>query len=243
MNELDFPYLFSVCLAGVPLTCSAHFPETAALFGADCREMPSDPSGVRVLPAQWDYWAHTGKPCNAAAEFSLFSGSCSDALLSHDRVLVHAAAFRHRDRAYLFAAAPGVGKSTQVRTLTELYPGEFSVVCGDRPVLECRSDGSVFVHPSPWNGKEGWCGADTAPLAGIFCLERGEETSLSLLSKKEAVVPILGAMISNYEAEETIRILARLEEQILKSCPVYRYVNGGVPDSSRLLYEHLFAKE
>ncbi len=243
MNERKLSIFFRVGLAGVPLDCAAHYADTVDWFGAYRLCEDAAPGGVRVSPEQWDYWQKTGKPCDAAAEFSMFAGACSDALTPHSRVLIHAAAFAFRGRAYLFAAAPSVGKSTQVRTLEELYPGEFSVICGDRPVLECRDDAAVLVHPSPWNGKEGWCGAPAAPLAGIFCLERGEETSLAQLSKKEAVLPVLRALISNFETEETIRALSGLEERIIRSAPVYRYVNGGVPDSTRFLYEHVFAKE
>ena len=50
---------------------------------------------------------------DAVAEFSMLSGGCSDALLPYSRFLIHAVAFRYRDEAYLIAAAPGVGKSTQ----------------------------------------------------------------------------------------------------------------------------------
>ncbi len=243
MEQFVLQHSFCAALAGVPLTCSVHFRETAAFFGPDCRAVPFASDGVHAHAAQLRYWMQGGKPVDAAAEFSMLAGGCSDALLPHARCVIHSAAFRFRDRAYLFAAAPSVGKSTQIRTLMELYPGRFSVICGDRPILECRDDGSVLVYPSPWNGKENWGGADAAPLAGVFCLLRGEKTSLALYSEKEAVLPVLRAMISNYESEETVRQLAALEERILKAAPVYRYVNGGVPDSSRYLYECVLEKE
>ena len=243
MCDFKFFNSFYVRLAGVTVNCAAHFDDTWRYFKSAYIGASESSGNAFVTKAQLDFWPQTGKPIDAGAEFSMLSGGCSDALLPHSRFLIHAVAFRYREKAYLIAAAPGVGKSTQIRTLMELYPDEFSVICGDRPILECRSDGSVFVHPSPWNGKEDWSGADGAPLGGIFFLERGAETSVEPLSKKEAVLPFFRALISTFETEETIARLAQLEEQTLQFCPTYCYVNGGVPDSSRFLYEHIFAKE
>lgn len=239
MELLDF---FRVKLAGVEVDCAARFKDTHRYFGDYCLGNSTKKDGAFATSAQRAFWLGLGKADDAGADFSMLAGGCGDALLTHDRCLIHAAAIRFRGRAWLFAAAPGVGKSTQVRTLMELYPGQFSVICGDRPILESRGDGTVLVHPSPWNGKEGWHGAEAAPLAGIFCLQRGEETSLEPLSPKKAVLPVFRTLIANFETEDTVRLAAALEERILLAAPVWRYVNGGVPDSSRFLYEHVFCE-
>ena len=114
-----------------------------------------------------------------------------------------------------------------------------AVICGDRPVLELQADGTVMVHPSPWNGKENWHGAEKAPLAGILCLKRGKETSIRRWTKAEAVIPVYMSLISSRETEELIRQLSAFETELLTRVPVYEYVNGGVPDSARYLYENL----
>lgn len=233
---------FSILLAGVKVFCTAQFPETPDYFKNYDARLTEYTGGAFVTDTQKAVWDTTGKPDNAFAEFSMLSGGCSDALMTHGRCLVHAVAFRYSDKAFLFTAPPGVGKSTQVRTLMELYPGRFSVICGDRPILECRDDGTVFVHPSPWNGKENWHGADGAVLSGILCLERGEKTQIDVLTQKQAVLPVLRAVISNHESEKTIKMTAALTEHIIRSCPVYRYINGGVPESTRILYQRLFAE-
>ena len=35
-----------------------------------------------------------------------------------------------------------------------MFPDEITMISGDMPVLERREDGTVWAHPSPWNGKE-----------------------------------------------------------------------------------------
>ena len=176
-------------------------------------------------------------------EASYLSGKCSDALLDQGICLIHAAAVRFQDRAYLFAAAPGVGKSTQVKTLMELYPGEFSVICGDRPALKLEADGSVTVHPTPWNGKEGWGGAPSAPLEAVFFLKRGEQTAFRQLSVRKAVIPTWEALIQTSITEEKIRCAADFASALLKSVPTWEYINGGIPDSCRILYDQLLRRK
>ncbi len=240
MNHLHRGYQLNIAGVAVPLAC--RFAGTPRLFGAYASP---DQGGEAVFVEQagWDFWPQTGKPLDAEAEASLFTTAVSDALLQHDRCIIHAVAFRFRDRAWLMSAASGVGKSTQIRSLQELYPGEFGVICGDRPALQLMDDGTVWVHPTPWNGKENWFGAEGAPLAGIFCLTRGEETRIARLKPQKAVLPLFPALISAYETKEQIRRLAAFEDQLLRRVPVYDYCNGGVPDSTRILYQTIFAGE
>ena len=156
---------------------------------------------------------------------------------------MHAAAFRDEEKAWLIAADPGVGKSTQIRTLQELYPGTFSVVCGDRPVLQLMEDGMVMVHPSPWNGKEFWGGADAAPLAGIICLRRGEEDAVHMLRRKDAVIPVYGSLIHTAICEDIIRRAAAFADALLQGVPVWDFVNRDIPGSTELLYQKVLREE
>ena len=93
---------------------------------------------------------------------------------------------------------------------------------------------------SPWNGKEGWHGAEAAPLAAVLCLERGGTTSLEEMSVRDAVIPLYSSLISQHADEQTVRGLALMTSAVLKAAPVYQYVNGGVPDSTRYLYHVMF---
>ena len=135
-----------------------------------------------------------------------------------------------------------MGKSTQARTLRELYPGDFGVISGDRPVL-ALTEGGVWVHPSPWNGKEGWHGAEAAPLAGIVCLQRGVENALARLTPRIAALSVYGAVIHNASSPDVIRGAAAFAEKLIKQVPVWRLCSRDVPDSTRILYESVFTQE
>ena len=234
---------YTMTLIGREIPCSFRFAETASLFGPWITGPAKGNERFSVPQEDWDFWPTTGKPTDAEAEFSMFSAAASTALLSRKCCVVHAAAFRYRDRAWLIAGAPGVGKSTQIRNLLELRPGEFSVISGDRPILEAREDGSVTVHPSPWNGKEGWHGAEAAPLAGVIFLQRGEKNSVAPCSVPDAVIPLFTSLFHSGETEEILKLAASMATAVLTAAPAWNMTTFCVPDSTHLLYDTLFTEE
>lgn len=263
-------YKYQINLAGITVTCDFRFSGTIEYFRDYSASKAAEDAPVAVLPQRdWDEMAKQGIAFNAYSEYSVFTNCCSDVLLPFDRVILHAVALRWQDKAYLICANSGVGKSTQAKTLQALRPGEFGIICGDRPVLEfCQSEPaidvsqkppltpqsgfrggepakpeveSVRIHPSPWNGKENWRGAEAAPLAGIILLERGEENKLSAITEQEAILPLYTHFIHTAWAPETIRSVAALETRLLRSVPLWKLVTHEVPGSTMLLLDAIFS--
>ena len=243
MDQIETRYYHKIRIDGVTLDCAFRFPETAACFGPYAAGYSEEQQGISVPELEWRHWLSEGGMQDAHAEYSCFTACTSDALLRQERMIVHGVSFSLGGKAWLICAHSGVGKSTQVRTLQELYPGQVSVICGDRTVLRLESDGSVIACPSPWNGKEGWHGDEAAPLAGILLLERSEESDLLKLKPVLAAVPFLPSVICTYKEEETVHLMAAFVRELLNRVPVWRYRNGGVPESSRMLYEQLLSRE
>ena len=274
--------MIDVSLAGLTFPCRLRYPETARYFPAPnpaARCVGGDP--VCLSDEDWQYYLSDGMEDCAHTEFSLLTAAFSDALMGYDRLILHAVAVRWRDKAYLIAAQSGTGKSTQTRNLQQLRPGEFSVICGDRPALEfchCepatdvsqpppltpqsgfRGGGpakpvegsprvisteaeksvSILVHPSHWNGKENWYGADTAPLAGVILLRRGEENAICSLSPREAAVRTYAQIIQTCADPEKMKKAAALVTKLLNAVPIWQLTSFQVPDSTKLLLETVF---
>lgn len=230
-----------VSLSGIQIRCNLQFKYTAGFLHTITRDTTDDAAtaceAAVVSEQQFADWVRAGNQKDAYGEFCLLCVSVSEALLKCGRCLFHAAALSYKGRAWLIAAGSGVGKSTQCRNLTTKWPDEFSVINGDKPVIEVREDGSVMVHPSPWNGKEGWHGAEAAPLAGIVLLRRGEENSLVRVSEDKAAWRVFLSVFQSYTDNETIRMAAAMAEKIVKSSPVWLMTTHTVPDSTELLYE------
>ena len=113
------------------------------------------------------------------------------------------------------------------------------MISGDMPVLERREDGSIWAHPSPWNGKEKIGNRICAPIAGIVLLEQGKENAVTPLSAGDALRPFFNQFIVHPETEEQIRALARLMDQMLRNIPCFKLVNRGDDASTALLRETL----
>ena len=234
-------YACGIRLAEIPVCFRFHFQEAYEYFRSyEDKTIPADTSELLVSDEEWTYFLKRGVGYTSQAEASLLTAFASDHLMHFDAVILHAVAFVFRGKAWLITGESGAGKSTQVHNLQSLVPGEFSVICGDRPVIRLMEDGQVFVFPSPWNGKEGWKGADAAPLEGIICLTRGEENLVEEMPLRHAVVSVYKAVIHTARTEAGVLRAAELEGRILETCRIYKMVSRDIPQSSELLREKVF---
>ena len=173
-------------------------------------------------------------------EFKALIDLTSRVLLSSAPVCVfHAVAVSAFGKAWLITAPSGVGKTTQLKNwrLMKDVP-EVGVISGDMPVLERLPDGQVLVHPSPWNGKEGFRGAPAAPLCGIVCLERTgprEDNLIRRIDSKERLDRCLGQFVCRPETETQVRNFARLADAVLGGVPVWLLRNRGDAESTALM--------
>ena len=240
---------YALQLAGHALPFRTRYADTCDYFRAygkvlsmeqqACQEIAGSPVPVHIPDIDWREYLQSGMEDCPHTEYSMLTPHFSDALLPFDRVILHAVAIRWEDMAWLLCGESGVGKSTQARFLQELRPGEFTIICGDRPILSFH-DNEILVHPSPWNGKENWHGADAAPLSGIILLKRGEENRLACLSEKEAALQLYPHFIHTAWKAENIHMVAELETRMLDLAPVWQLTSHDVPASTRLLLESVF---
>lgn len=108
----------------------------------------------------------------------------AEQLPDFDRLVFHGAAVKAFEKAYIFTAPSGTGKTTHVRLLTEYFGDRVSIINGDKPILKVEND-EVIVYSTPWAGKERWQTNTCAPLGGIILLKRGKVNSIRRISPAE----------------------------------------------------------
>ena len=240
---------FEVQLSGLSIPCAARFAETERYFRefAPKAELCANsapllcPEQAVVPENDWKSAVEFGMLACAHTEYTVLTAYFSDILLRYHRVILHGVALKYQEKAYLICADSGVGKSTQARYLQELRPGAFEVICGDRPILQFNDrNEQIIVHPSPWNGKENWGSACTAPLAAVILLERGAENRIAPLQIRDAVVPMYTHFIHTGWEPENIQRVAELESKMLSAVPLWKLSSHDVPNSTMMMLESLF---
>ena len=168
-------------------------------------------------------------------EFHTLMLATGNLLLEYDRALFHGVALLWKGYAWIITAPSGTGKTTQLKLWKKTLKRDVKIINGDKPLIECRSDGTVWVYSSPWRGKErfgsqGLC----APLGGIILLEQGNDNTITRLHSKEAVFPLFIEFISYPENEVQLNHQAYILEQMMNEAPVWKLINLGDEDSVNL---------
>lgn len=229
-------------LAGIPIGIDLLYTDALLTFSESFTDR-SPVSSVAVLPSELDAVRNNYRDDSSTPyiEYMELCPRVSDALLSFDRVIFHGVAFKWRERAWIFTAPSGTGKTTQYIRWKTLFGGEVSIINGDKPVLSFAND-NITVHPSPWNGKEGMGQQLSAPLGGIVMLRQSGKNSIERVSAKDAAGVLFIQFLFSRNTPDDVRRVCRMEERMLRNIPVWRLENRGDADSARLCHDTL-AKE
>lgn len=119
------------------------------------------------------------------AEYYLSGYDFYKQLLSFNGCFLHASAVAYQNRAYLFSADSGVGKSTHTALWLKNFPGAY-ILNDDKPALR-KMDGRFFVFGTPWSGKTDLNRNEKVPLGAICFLERSEHNDIAPLKTGEAI--------------------------------------------------------
>lgn len=155
------------------------------------------------------------------------------------RCIYHGTAFIWRGKAWILTAVSGTGKTTQYRLWNQLFGDEIEVINGDKPVLEFRDDKSVWVWPSPWNGKENYRGTKSAELAGIVILEQADENTIERVNARDSIISIFRQFLFLAETVDEIRAAEPMLDTLLCCIPVWKLRNLGDLASAKLTYDTL----
>ena len=231
--------VFEASIAGHPVRYAFHYPKTRLFFRSWLKPC-IDAADVIARPEEIAR-AHAMMPEENAedyAEFKALIGCTARYLLRFDCTIFHAVAFLWQGRAWLLTAPSGTGKTTQFMNWRKLNPAEITMISGDMPVLELR-DNEVWVHPSPWNGKEAVGSFLSAPLGGVVLLEQDKENCMERLAPRSAIEKFFGQFTFDPETEEEILGLCRILDGILANTPTWKLSNKGDLASTKLLRETL----
>lgn len=151
-----------------------------------------------------------------------------------DAFLMHGSAIMVDNKAYLFTAPSGTGKSTHAGLWRQMLADRAIMINDDKPFI--RKDMNGFsACGTPWNGKHKLGSPICAPLAGICILEQAKENEISRLTAGDALNRL---MMQCYMPKNSIAALKTLEmlDVLLKQVPVYLLRCNISREAARLSY-------
>lgn len=127
-----------------------------------------------------------------------------------DAIVFHGSAVAVGDKAYLFTAKSGTGKTTHSKLWLKNIKGSY-IVNGDKPVIR-MIDGKPFVCGTPWMGKENYGTNKNVLLDAICFLKRGEENHLKPLEFSDMLSVILGQSYRPPTPDALLKTLKTIEK-------------------------------
>lgn len=133
--------------------------------------------------------------------------------------LLHNSFIRVDDKAILFTAPSGTGKSTQAE-LWRKYRGE-EVINGDRAAVRVEGE-KVMAYGIPYCGTSGICGQAKLPVAAIVYLSQGPENRIEPLRGLQAFKRMWeGCSVQLWEEADVARCSQTVTEAIQRANVVH----------------------
>lgn len=168
-------------------------------------------------------------------EYAATGASFYRHLLSFHGFMLHSSAIVVDGRAYLFTANSGTGKSTHTRLWLELFGDRAYILNDDKPALRLE-DGVWYAYGTPWSGKHDISVNTRVPVAGIACLERGEQNTIEPFGGQDAVLAILRQSNRPKAPEYRIKLLELLDK-LITTVPIWKLRCNMEPEAAIVSYE------
>lgn len=166
-------------------------------------------------------------------EFILIHEKIANQLYRFNRILIHGAAIAYNNQAYLFSGDSGIGKSTHIKYLKNLY-NDITIINGDKPIIDDKG----IVYGTPWSGKEKWNTNTSFPLKSIIFVNRDTYNHIEKLDKNECLERLLNNVYKENGLNEIINIL----DKALNNVTFYNLYCTDDPESAKLTFETIINK-
>ena len=148
--------------------------------------------------------------------------------------MVHASAVVHNQKAYLFSAPSGTGKSTHTQLWLKHFDDAY-ILNDDKPAIRLTPEGFV-VYGTPFSGKTDWNVNKAVPLGGICAIERSETNYIEKMPEDEALFRILNQTLRPYD-ENKMEILLKILDKLINNTPVYKLHCNMDPEAVDVAYK------
>ena len=154
----------------------------------------------------------------------------------HGKYALHSASNYYQEKAWLYSASSGTGKTTHVKLWEKLYA--VPVLNGDLNLLGMEKD-EVFVYGIPWCGTSGVYTTKKDPLGGIILLKRGTENRVCKLPQDERQLYTAQRMISPAWTEKQVDDSLLFAEKLSDRIPIRQLYCTQEPSAAAVMKEYI----
>lgn len=228
-------------LAGIPLRIGFRLPETAKYYSRFLLQEDCPEYDIAITEEDIDTYPEqcADGVLHPYDEHYMLIARASQFLLKRHRVLIHGVAFVWKGKAWLITAPSGTGKTTQLRHWQHLWNDQIALISGDKPVLEMKQDGRIWLYPSPWTGKEGDIGEASGELAGIVLLQQSGYNDIYRMKPRDAALKLFLQFLILGETGTEFQAVGEIESFLLRNIPIWCLENTGDEASAVLTYQTL----
>lgn len=157
----------------------------------------------------------------------------------HNIMMIHASAVKYQDKAILFTAPSGTGKTTQAELWRD-YVGA-KILNGDRVLIKSTDDEErLDAWGSPWAGSSPYIVNDCAEVSAIIVLEQARENSLRKMDVAEAMMHLSSnSFLPMWDARCLEGMLGVLD-LVLRKVPVYKLACRPDKEAVELVRNEIF---
>lgn len=149
-----------------------------------------------------------------AAEVLAILECLAENIFDYNMLLLHGAAIEYKNKAYLFMAPSGTGKSTHIRYWKEVLK-DVHIINGDKPII----DDKAYLYGTPWCGKERWGKPVSFKLDSLIFIERDSHNHIEKLEAKDCLNSLLKAVYLPKKEHERVFDLIN---KIFSNIPIYK---------------------
>ena len=155
-------------------------------------------------------------------------------LMKYQGMMLHSSCVVVDDRAYLFTAPCGTGKSTHTSLWLKKFGNRAFILNDDKPALRLE-EGVWYAYGTPWSGKHDISRNTRVPVGGIAIVERSDDNEIIRYGGAEAIRFLLTQVVRPRGAEYTVALLELLDKLMTK-VPIWKLKCNMEPDAASVSF-------
>lgn len=155
-----------------------------------------------------------------------------EVLINDGIYLFHSSSILYNDKGYAFIGPSGIGKSSHVKYLNEIFGKKLIYINDDKPLIK-REENKFILYGSPWKGKHKLGNNVKGELNKIFIVNQGIENSFRKLDFHESLPLVYQQFYIPKDITATTNVL-KLVKKLCQEIEIYSLICTNSIDAAEM---------